>query len=73
MPCNSVNWALFSAMTLVTLGDGQTAKFLESRWLHGKVPVEIAPLLYSRVRFKNSNVHCALDRNKWIGPIQGGK
>lgn len=26
----------------------------------------------SGVRFKNSKVHCALDRNKWIEPMQGG-
>ena len=39
------NRALFSATTLVTLGDDQTAKFLESRSLPGKVVVEIVPLL----------------------------
>src|SRR4051812_35108517 len=39
--------AFFFASTTTSLGDGQTVKFWEDRWIQGQSVREIAPQLYS--------------------------
>ena len=46
LPVNEVDRQLFRASTIVTVGNGKTAKFWEASWLQGKAPRDIAPRLY---------------------------
>jgi hypothetical protein len=41
LPCDEVDQALFSAATVLTLGDGCIANFWKDRWLHGSSPREL--------------------------------
>lgn len=45
-PVNDVDRQLFRASTVVTLGNGQKAKFRQDSWLGGQAPIDIAPNLY---------------------------
>ena len=45
-PCTDTDRDLFSASTIVTVGDGKKAKFWESSWLNGLRPKDIAPKIF---------------------------
>lgn len=70
LPLSASERSLFAASTVITLGDGKTATFWCSRWLHGQAPMEIAPGLFSKVRRKNIKVCSALQGNKWIKSLR---
>jgi hypothetical protein len=55
------------------VGDDKNTPFLETRWLNGASPKELAPNLYQVIRFKNRNIHAELRNYNWIRslvPIQ---
>jgi hypothetical protein len=60
---------LFAASTVVTVGDGRTAKFWTSSWVGGQAPKVIAPALYKKSRRKNLTVQKALEDNRWIAHL----
>ncbi|CAM0954217.1 unnamed protein product [Alopecurus aequalis] len=70
VPCDTKDRRLFASCTLVTLGDGKTARFWESRWLGGCSPGEIAPALTTIAWRKNLTVAEALNRGRWMQGLQ---
>jgi hypothetical protein len=57
---------LFNASTVVNVGNGRTASFWKSSWIHGQAPKNIAPNLFKKARKKNISVFHALRTNSWI-------
>jgi hypothetical protein len=57
---------LFSASTLVQIGDGKNSPFWEAKWLLGAAPKDLAPNLYRIARFKNRPVSKELQNSNWI-------
>ena len=45
-PCSPTDMNLFYACTTITLGNGKIAPFLDSPWLNGRKPMDIAPLIF---------------------------
>lgn len=68
-PCNAKDKALFAAATVVSVGNGENAKFWTSPWLDGICPKDIAPKIFEISRKKNCNVQRALENNLWLGQI----
>jgi hypothetical protein len=56
VPCNLADRLLFSASTIVTVGDGKTAKFWHDSWLDDTAPRNLAPHLFELVLRKNKSV-----------------
>jgi hypothetical protein len=65
VPCCEVDRQLFRACTIVTIGNGLTAKFWESSWLNGLAPRDLAPNLYKLAWRKNQSVRDDLQNNNW--------
>ena len=66
--------ALFSASTWTAIGNGQTAKFWEDRWIHGCSVYDIALLIYDCIpkqRRKSRTVADGLQGNSWARDIHG--
>jgi hypothetical protein len=66
--------SLFFASTMMTVGNGTTAKFWEDRWIQGLSISEIAPVLYACIpkrRRKSLTVADGLQANRWARDIQG--
>jgi hypothetical protein len=62
------------ASTTMTRGNGQTAKFWEDRWIHGRAVREIAPDLYDCIpkrRRKTRTLVDGLAANHWAQDIRG--
>jgi hypothetical protein len=57
---------LFSALTLVQIGDGKNSPFWEAKWLLGAAPKDLAPNLHRIARFKNRPVSKELQNSNWI-------
>jgi hypothetical protein len=72
LPCDDVYQALFSAATVITLGDGCIANFWKDRWLHGSSPREVAPSLFAITYRKNRTVKMALQGNTWLADLRFG-
>jgi hypothetical protein len=66
VPCTEHDRLLFAACTTITLGDEHKASFWSSRWLLGRRPKDIAPLLFGKPKKKNRTVAEALHDNAWI-------
>src|SRR4051794_10236512 len=65
---------MFFASTTMSVGNGQTAKFWEDRWLAGRSISEIAPALYACIpkrRRKKRTVADGLLANRWVQDIHG--
>jgi hypothetical protein len=60
---------LFYAATVITLGDGKKTPFWHAPWLHGKRPIDVAPLIYESSKRKSWRVAQALDGDAWIAKI----
>lgn len=60
---------LFAASTVVTIGDGRTARFSESSWASGQTLKNLAPTLFIKSKRKRLSVRMALHENKWIQHI----
>ncbi|XP_071681454.1 uncharacterized protein [Lolium perenne] len=64
----------FFVSTSMTIGNGQTAKFWEDRWIGGRAVREIAPDLYACIpkrRRKTRTVADGLAGNHWAQDIHG--
>ena len=70
VPCDDADRRLFAACTTITLGNGHTASFWESRWLHGESPREIAPDVQPLAWRKNLTVREALTEGRWMAGLQ---
>lgn len=66
VPCNEVDNQLFRASTIVTLGNGNTAKFWDSAWLNGQAPRDIAPNLFKLAWRKQQTVAEDLQNDNWM-------
>jgi len=64
-PCDETDRSLFRASTLVTIGDGCTAKFWHCPWLNGSAPRDLAPSLFKLAWRKNNCVREDLADHKW--------
>lgn len=69
MPCDAKDRDLFSASTIVTIGDGKTAEFWTSSWLHGQTAKNLAPTLFKKSKRKKILVHQATRNNRWVSHI----
>jgi hypothetical protein len=65
VPCTEADKQLFGTCTVVTVRNGQTAKFWESSWLDGRAPRDIAPDLYKLAWRKNRSVADDLQDDNW--------
>jgi hypothetical protein len=63
----------FYAATIITVGDGRTAKFWQTPWHHGRKPKDIAPLIFAISSRKNFTVREGLTNNFWIAKIDTNK
>jgi hypothetical protein len=66
--------ALFFASTHLILGNGQTSRFWEDRWINGLAICEIAPQLYACVSKrwrKGRTIAAGLQAHSWARDIQG--
>jgi hypothetical protein len=69
LPCDEQDKALFQASTEITIGNWKKAIFWQGRWLQGKAPKDIAPLLYNLAHFKRRTVEKELSNNNWIPSV----
>ena len=69
LPCDCRDRDLFTASTIVTIGDGKTTKFWTSSWVQGMAPKSFAPTLFKKAKRKNVMVQKAIQDNKWISHI----
>jgi hypothetical protein len=63
IPCDKSDRDLLHTSTIVTVGIGNKALFLHSRWLNGQAPKNLAPHVFSKSREKNIIVQKALQNN----------
>jgi hypothetical protein len=71
VPCNLADRLLFSASTIVTVGDGKTTKFWHDSWLDGMAPRNLAPHLFELVSRKNKSVAIEINDGNWIRSLRG--
>jgi hypothetical protein len=69
LPCDKTDKDLFHASTIIKVGKGNKTNFWYSRWLDGRSPRNLAPLLFRKSRRKNFTVEKALRDNFWIAQI----
>jgi hypothetical protein len=62
-PCDSVDMSLFYAATTITIGNGSIAPFGDSPWLNGRMPKDIAPLIFVASTRKKWSVKQTLHNN----------
>jgi hypothetical protein len=60
LPCDNQDRDLFAASTIVTIGNGHTAKFWTSSWADGRTLKIMAPTLFSKAKRKKITVQMAL-------------
>jgi hypothetical protein len=65
VPCSEVDKQLFRASTIVTVGNGELAKFWESSWCDGVAPRDLAPNLYQLAWRKNLTLWDEVQGDKW--------
>lgn len=73
LPCDEADWALFSASTKVTIGDGMRASFWRSPWLGHATLSQRFPELFTHSRRKHRSVHDALSDDTWIRDLAHGQ
>lgn len=66
IPCDQDDLALFSASTLVSVGNGLDANFWNDRWLDGTAPRVLAPDVFKLCSRKNITVQDAISNHKWM-------
>lgn len=69
LPCDSRDRELFAASTVVTVGDGRTARFWTSSWIDWMTAKSLAPSLFQKATRKKISVQMALQDNRWISHI----
>ena len=65
-PCNEEDLNFFYASTTITIGNGARIPFWDSPLLLGRMPKDIAPLIYEASKRKNWKVREAMKHNAWI-------
>jgi len=70
VPCNRENRLLFQASTLITIGDGNKARFWTDAWLDGEAPMNLAPNLFLMVARKGRSVRQELQSNNWVNRLR---
>jgi hypothetical protein len=55
LPCDSRDRDLFAVSTVVTVGDGRTARFWTSSWIDGMTAKSLAPSLFQKAKRKKNN------------------
>ncbi|XP_010229804.1 uncharacterized protein LOC104582150 [Brachypodium distachyon] len=69
-PCDNQEHALFTAVTVASIGDGLMASFWDSNWIGG-APLRISfPLLFARSRRKGRRVAHAITGHQWIADLR---
>jgi hypothetical protein len=61
---------LFYACTTITLDNGKSSPFWDSTWLNGRMPKDIAPLVFEASTRKKWSVKQATYENVWIKKIE---
>ncbi|WVZ91592.1 hypothetical protein U9M48_037742 [Paspalum notatum var. saurae] len=67
--------ALFEASTLSVVGNGNNTLFWTDRWINGRTPSAIAPILFKFVRARAKRTRTvaeALPQRRWVSDIDGG-
>ena len=67
--CNEKDRELFGAATVVSVGNGEKARFWTSPWLDGLRPKDIAPKLFKLAKRRNCTVKKALQDNSWVSNL----
>ncbi|XP_010233463.1 uncharacterized protein LOC104583303 [Brachypodium distachyon] len=70
-PVNKCDRDLFSASTVVHIGNGRKATFWHDSWLDGVASKVIAPTIFVITRKKNHTVHDDLTDGAWIHALRG--
>jgi hypothetical protein len=68
-PCSEDDMEIFYAATTITLGNGKKTPFWQAPWLHGRKPIDVAPLIYAVSKRKNWKVSHAMNGEAWISKI----
>ena len=63
-PCNNDDKEIFAAAMVVSVDNGEKAKFWTSPWVNGIRPRDIAPKLFEGTKRKNCTVKRALDKDR---------
>lgn len=71
-PCDDKDRCLFTAATVVTIGDGATAFFWACSWLSGRPLKQAFPAIFAHSRRKNRCVRDALEDGRWIQDLNHG-
>ncbi|XP_073362137.1 uncharacterized protein [Aegilops tauschii subsp. strangulata] len=66
LPCDKEDLALFSACTLITIGNGLIARFWHDHWLDGQAPHTLAPDIFKLYSRKRISIHEAITNQKWV-------
>ncbi|KAF0907573.1 hypothetical protein E2562_018380 [Oryza meyeriana var. granulata] len=64
--CDETNKLPFAAVTKITIGDGNTARFWESAWLQGQRPKDLMPLVYAISKKRHKTLQQGLQNDAWI-------
>lgn len=70
LPCTEVDRALFSACTVISIGNGMLTSFWFDRWIDGAAPLDVAPDLFPLARRKKVSVHEALVDDLWMKGLE---
>jgi hypothetical protein len=68
-PCGKTDMAIFYASTTITVGNGAKTHFWCAPWLHGRAPIDVAPLIYEASKRKKCTVAQALAGSAWVRNI----
>jgi hypothetical protein len=68
-PCNRDDMNIFYAATNITVGNGHKTLFWHAPWLHGRKPIDIAPLIYACSKRKNWTICQALSNGAWTKKV----
>lgn len=64
-PVNDIDWQLFRASTIVTVGNGLKAEFWNSVWLNGVAPRDLVLNLYKLAWRKHKKVFEEVTNANW--------
>jgi hypothetical protein len=68
-PCTKEDMDIFYTATEISLGNGNKTPFWQAPWLHGRRPIDVAPLIFEISKRKNWVVAKALHGNSWVAKI----
>jgi hypothetical protein len=68
-PCTKEDMDIFYTAIKISLGNGNKTPFWQAPWLHGRRPIDVAPLIFEISKRKNWVVSKALHDNSWVEKI----